>query len=109
MKPSAVCDELNRSKTILEQILGREVDSLAYPHGSYNKVTSEVSIECGLHRRLTLEERMVSASSSEGEIGRFSMDPDVWPIEFRLTADGAYSWLYYFRNAIRACRAMVRQ
>jgi len=97
----AVEAELRDSKKMLESLINREVINLAFPHGSYNKEVSAIARECGLTRLLTLEEQMVGAGQSSGEMGRFLMVPDVWPIEFRLTVDGAYAWLYYFRQFIR--------
>jgi len=93
--------ELSDSRKILEALIGREVRAVAFPHGSYNKEVSAIAKACGLTRLLTLKEKMVDAGQSSGEMGRFVMEPDVWPIEFRLTVDGAYAWLYYFRRFIR--------
>jgi len=97
----AVESELIDSRKTLELIIGREVRSLAFPHGLYNQEVSDIARACGLTCLLTLEEQMVPAGQSSGEMGRFKMEPDVWPIEFRLTVDGAYVWLHYFRRFIR--------
>jgi len=97
----AVEAELRGSRKMLELLAGHEVRNLAFPHGSYNQKVSAIAAACGLTRLLTLEEQMVHADQSSGEMGRFKMEPDVWPIEFRLTVDGAYAWLYYFRRFIR--------
>ncbi|WNB18071.1 polysaccharide deacetylase family protein [Marivirga arenosa] len=39
--------ELNRSKTYLENIVGKEIDTVAFPDGSYNKNTLEIAMELG--------------------------------------------------------------
>jgi len=101
---SRVEAELRDSKKALELLINGEVVNLAFPHGSYNKEVSDIARACGLTRLLTLEERMVDAGQTSGEMGRFKMEPNVWPIEFRLTADGAYTWLYDFRRLIRWIR-----
>jgi len=99
-------NELTRSKSMLEKLTGQDVEVLAYPHGSYNGTVSEVAQGCGFSQRLTLDERMVHMGCADGDVGRFSMEPDAWMIEFKLTADGAYSWLYYFRRMIRSCEKL---
>lgn len=99
--------ELNQSKQILESITGNEIRSIAFPHGLFNKNVEKISRLCGFNQMLSLEEKVIPQSRIDGVLGRFSMDLDVWPIEFRLTVDGAYAWLYGFRNAIRKLRSMV--
>jgi len=103
----AVEFELCKSKYVLEDLIGKEVVSLAFPHGDFNTEVLELARASGLTQFLTLEEQMVSANQPQGKIGRFSMEPNVWPIEFRLTVDGAYSWLFYFRKIIRLVRRSV--
>jgi len=98
--------ELRQSKNILEGLIGKKVMSLAFPHGDFNTEVLELARASGLTQFLTLEEQMVSANQPQGKIGRFSMEPNVWPIEFRLTVDGAYSWLFYFRRIIRSLRSL---
>lgn len=100
-------DELTLSRNALEKMTGQGVKVLAYPHGSYNGMVSGVAQMCGFSQRLTLDERMVHVGCADGEIGRFSMEPDAWMIEFRLTTDGAYFWLYYFRRMIRSCEKLL--
>jgi peptidoglycan/xylan/chitin deacetylase (PgdA/CDA1 family) len=98
--------ELLDSKSILEGIVGCDVDVLAYPHGSHNKSTSRIAKQCGFSKVLTLDERLMEMGEVNTEIGRFSMEPNVWSIEFRLTIDGAYFWLYYFRRMVRWFREL---
>lgn len=97
-------NELEHSKRTLETMIERNVVSLAYPHGSYNALVSEVARSCGFSQRLTLDERMADIDIVDGDIGRFSMNPEAWKIEFQLTIDGAYCWLFYFRRLIRSCK-----
>jgi len=107
LESESVRDELSESKRYLEKLIGRTVVSLAFPHGDFNENVLHIAESSGLTQFLTLEEQMISAKQTEGKIGRFSMDPSVWPIEFRLTVDGAYSWLFYFRKIIRLVRRSV--
>lgn len=99
--------ELVESKKNLEQLLGKTVDDLALPHGAYNQDVLDIAREVGYKRIYTLEPSLAN-HDQEGKIGRFSMSPDVWPIEFYLTCCGAYSWLFYFRKLIRGARLILK-
>lgn len=93
--------ELAKSKQILETISTQKITALAYPHGDFNAEIENIAHSHGLFQLLTLEEAMLPRTQSQGKMGRFLMEPNVWGIEFRLTVDGAYAWLYYFRQMIR--------
>lgn len=107
LDPDDVGAELGKSKQALETLLGRAVSGMAFPHGAFNKSVVEQARRLQLSQLLTLEEQMVPLSQTSGLMGRFSMEPDVWPIEFRLTVNGAYAWLYYFRGAVRFVKRML--
>lgn len=47
LSPSDQKNELSISKAILEDIIGKEVSSMSYPHGSYNTNTLEIAKELG--------------------------------------------------------------
>jgi peptidoglycan/xylan/chitin deacetylase (PgdA/CDA1 family) len=96
--------ELAESKRRLEGIVGCPVEDLALPHGSYNDQVIVEAIRAGYKRIYTLDPRPYDPSSANPVIGRFSMSPDVWKLEFRLTCAGAYSWLYSWRKVVRGIR-----
>ncbi|MBP7051872.1 MAG: polysaccharide deacetylase family protein [Phycisphaerae bacterium] len=96
--------ELAESRKCLEETLGRPVVDLALPHGAYNDAVLEVAREVGYKRIYTLQPRVHGAQENGDVVGRFSMSPDVWPIEFRLTCAGAYAWLGPWRRCARAIR-----
>jgi len=95
--------QLTESKKNLEQLLGRPVEELALPHGAYNQEVLRIAQEVGYKRIYTLEPKLGDSQES-GVFGRFSMSPDVWPIEFYLTCCGAYAWLYPFRKCLKKLR-----
>ncbi len=103
LPPDQVRWELSESKKNLEQILGKPIEDLALPHGAYNQDVLRVAQEVGYKRIYTLEPKLAT-SLETGIIGRFSMSPDVWPIEFYLTCCGAYAWLFPFRKFLRKLR-----
>jgi peptidoglycan/xylan/chitin deacetylase (PgdA/CDA1 family) len=96
--------ELRESKARLEQILGRAVDELAYPHGDHDERVDAAATSAGYRRLLTLEPR-VERGERGPLLGRFIMDAWASPLEFRLTIDGAYAWL----GALRRLRAAHRR
>ena len=93
--------EIINSKSILENLIDTEIESLAFPHGSYSENICDIALHAGFKQVLTLDEKLCL---NDAVCGRFSMEPSVWSVEFRLTVDGAYSWLYYFRKIIRRFR-----
>lgn len=100
--PEKARQELADSKHDLEQILSRRIEDLALPHGAFNDTVLKIAREVGYKRIFTLEPRLISNDTLyEGLIGRFSMSPDVWPIEFYLTCVGAYAWLLPWRKGLR--------
>jgi peptidoglycan/xylan/chitin deacetylase (PgdA/CDA1 family) len=98
-------DELTASKAALEQLLGKPIRDLALPYGAYDERVLNEATAAGYQRIFTLEPRVEPNDRRTGVLGRFRMSPDVWPLEFRLTIDGAYSWQ---GRARRAAKSLVR-
>ena len=96
--------ELALSKTALQDILGQPCAYLALPHGSYRAEVIELAIRHGYERVLTLDEIALPSRWPMGTVGRFSVSPDMWMIEFVLTVRGAYAWLYVWRSWLRYLR-----
>ena len=97
--------ELAESKQQLELLLGHPVEDLALPHGAFNGTVLQMAHQAGYKRIYTLEPKvMPEVEMQNGVIGRFSMSPNVWPIEFTLTCAGAYSWLMGVRRTIQFFR-----
>lgn len=99
--------ELADSRARLEQLLGFAPNYLALPHGSYNDKVIEAAISSGYKRVLTLDEVCEPRKWCSGTVGRFSASPEMWFIEFILTVNGAYAWLYPWRSFLRSCRGKV--
>ncbi len=107
LPPDQVRRELTESKRNLEQLLEKTVEDLALPHGACNDEVLRIAQEVGYGRIYTLEPKLNPCNPGEGTMGRFSMSPDVWPIEFYLTCRGAYSWLRAFRRSVRFFRGLA--
>jgi peptidoglycan/xylan/chitin deacetylase (PgdA/CDA1 family) len=97
-------DELSQSKRQLEELLGTPVEDFALPHGAHDQHVMDMIQTAGYQRIFTIDSRLNLHSGHGGVIGRFSMSPDVWLMEFILTCAGAYAWLYDWRRLIRSIR-----
>lgn len=86
-------DELARSKTTLEELLGREVKSFSFPHGAYLQRSLDLARQCGYVRVFTIEPVQLASPGEGFVVGRVRVEPLDWPIEFRLKVLGAYRWM----------------
>lgn len=107
IRPEQLKTELSNSKHWLEQLLGKPIEDLALPFGSYNQEVLSVAQEVGYKRIYTLEPRPANPMFGEQMVGRFSMSPNVWKIEFLLTCIGAYTWLYSWRRFVCFIRQRI--
>jgi len=93
--------ELSGSKAALEAILDRRVDDFAFPHGVCNRRLIDDAFEAGYRRLFTLGSFDGTDDVRGSVVARMSVSPDIWPIEFALTAAGAYDWLPVVRRFVR--------
>lgn len=101
-----IAEECRLSRQHLEAALGLPIEDLALPYGSCNDDVLLIAHAAGYQRVHTLEPR-VHHLGAQGAIGRFSMTPDVWRIEFLLTCAGGYTWLYPWRQVLRRLRSAL--
>lgn len=90
---AAATDELMRSKTMLEDVTGREVTTFSFPHGAYTPRSLDLARQCGYARVFTIEPVQLKNVHKAFAIGRVRVEPHDWPIEFRLKVLGAYRWM----------------
>lgn len=98
--------QLHSSKTALSELVGKEITDLALPHGDYNDLVLRLADKEGYRNVYTLEPKINLIANRAGTrvLGRFSVSPDDWPVEFYLTIHGAYSWLAPWRALISRFR-----
>jgi peptidoglycan/xylan/chitin deacetylase (PgdA/CDA1 family) len=96
--------ELSESKAVLENTLGVPITAIAFPHGACNEAIVQEARRAGYDSVCTLEPRLYRRGDGN-RVGRFSMAPEVWPLEFHLTCAGAYAWLNPCRRLLAARRA----
>lgn len=79
--------ELAESKAALGATL------FSFPFGAFDARSVEHARRCGYRRVFTTLPRTCRGAANDFCVGRVSVEPTDWPIEFRLKALGAYSWL----------------
>jgi peptidoglycan/xylan/chitin deacetylase (PgdA/CDA1 family) len=104
--PENAAAELKLSREKLEAILHRPVPLFSFPHGAYNDALVRQCRQAGYSRVFTTDPEFVSMSKDNYVIGRVTMDPWEWPVEFYLKISGAYCWQPLARHAVRKMRAM---
>ena len=89
----AAMEELRLSKSVLEEITGKEVVSFSFPYGSYNDDLIKLALHCGYNFVYTTQPEIISLPIQNKVFGRISVEPDDFLLEFKLKVAGAYSWL----------------
>ncbi|MBN1123712.1 MAG: polysaccharide deacetylase family protein [Sedimentisphaerales bacterium] len=96
--------EMIESKQELERLTGRQIWQMALPHGSFDDHVILAAKEAGYRQIFTLVP-MLFPNSDKEVIGRFSMSPSAWRIEYFLTCAGGYTWIFFLRKLIKSlCR-----
>jgi peptidoglycan/xylan/chitin deacetylase (PgdA/CDA1 family) len=85
--------EISDSKEQLQQVIGKEINMLAFPFGGYDERALRLSKAAGYRRVFSNLPRTVTATDETNFLGRIGVDPDDWLWEFRLKIRGAYQWL----------------
>lgn len=85
--------ELSQSRIKLEHLLERPVTTFSFPHGAFNPQLVEWCRDAGYERVFTTLPLTAFSKPEEFAVGRVSVEPTDWPLEFRLKVLGAYRWL----------------
>jgi len=85
--------ELAGSRMKLEGLLNRPVLLFSFPFGGFNEKLVEQCRTTGYARVFTTLPEFSSLDPGAFVLGRVRVDPDDWPLEFRLKLAGAYRWL----------------
>jgi len=85
--------ELSESRIKLEQWLGRPVRTFSFPYGAFNSQLIKWCRDAGYEHVLTTLPFQAFSRPDEFVVGRVSVEPTDWPLEFRLKVLGAYRWL----------------
>ena len=103
--------ELGRSKQVLEDWLGRDVDAISLPGGAYNTAVLRAAAETG-YRRVYISEPWLTSTFREGVLvtGRLMLrrSTSVQKLESLLATEGRLlSWPRLGYMSRRAARAVV--
>ena len=83
--------ELVESRAALEELLGRTVDSLAYPTGGWTPAVRSAAAEAGYRIGITVDRGLNTARTPRLSLRRSFAPTD--PVDMRLVLDGAYTVL----------------
>jgi peptidoglycan/xylan/chitin deacetylase (PgdA/CDA1 family) len=98
--------ELYNSRVALEEILKRNIVSFSFPYGEFTPNMVKWCQDAGYGQAYTTLPGSSALSVHEFLIGRTGVEPDEWPIEFRLKLMGSYRWLPF---AISCKRKIVKK
>ena len=98
--------ELSQSKHALERLVDEPVTMLSFPYGSFSAPVLEEARAAGYER--VFANVPVTRGTRTGLVGRITVTPTDWPLEFRLKAQGAYGWMAVAVPAKRAVRALLK-
>ena len=84
--------EVVESKKVLEEITNNPVTSFSFPHGKYTSRHLDILQAAGYVRAFSIDPSVERPGSEKFLLGRVSVNPDDWRIEFFLKILGAYRW-----------------
>jgi peptidoglycan/xylan/chitin deacetylase (PgdA/CDA1 family) len=89
---TAALGEIEDSRAVLEEALGRPVDLLSFPNGGFNDGLIVASVAAGYRFGYSIAPKRVATPDSGFIRGRITVEPTDWPLEFLMKAQGAYRW-----------------
>lgn len=93
LRNEEIVRELSDSKSRLEQVLQRNIETLSFPYDDYNNEIVELARKAG-YLRVFKDLPTYPTSNMDGFLlGRISVSPDDWRIEYLLKLKGSYQWL----------------
>lgn len=95
--------EIIESKKTLENMLGREVGTVSFPHGSYNERHIECARQAGYQRVFSIYPYLAFRADDEYVVGRVRVDPGDLMLELRLKTLGCYRWMAVVTRLLRSC------
>lgn len=91
--------ELCESKAALEDLTGRTVKLLSFPHGEWNEVVVEAALAAGYTRLFSIEPDCFSGGALPLVVGRVAVNPNESRLEFLMKLKGCYRWTARARAA----------
>lgn len=115
LEPERAREEIERSRILLGDLIGREVRELAFPYGAHNQATVAMCRAARYETVYSIVPEEVDTASYGILRGRTKTEPSDGALEFFLKFNGAYEWLGYsialkkvLRSAFNAIRGTRR-
>ena len=90
--------EIVDSKKKLEFVSGRNISLISVPYGQFDKKYTKLFKEAGYQKVFLNIPTFPATNTDLFVMGRISVEPDDWALEFRLKLHGAYQWLPFAIN-----------
>jgi peptidoglycan/xylan/chitin deacetylase (PgdA/CDA1 family) len=92
LSPELAAKEIANSREELGSLLQRQISLFSFPYGAFDGRTVCQCREAGYERVFTTIPVLAFATKDQYVVGRVSVDPWDWALEFRLKIMGAYRW-----------------
>lgn len=106
LDPQQAEKELFESKSILEDLLGKEVTTLSFPYNDFNCDIVHLARQAGYSRVFANVPVYPNSKVEQFLHGRIEVSPEDWSMEYWLKVRGAYQWLSL---AIKIKRILVNK
>lgn len=108
MTDDQVDAQFRESRRTLEMLLGRVVDTLAFPYGDHDQRVVERARAAGYRQVYTVSPEAIREGASGISRGRTAADPADAPALFALKTRGAFDWMPMASRLKRQLRAVVQ-
>ncbi|HEY3694480.1 polysaccharide deacetylase family protein [Phenylobacterium sp.] len=88
-----VGEQFGASRAALEGLLGRTIDTLAFPYGDHDARVVELARQAGYRFVYTVAPQAIAAGDTATSRGRTGADPGDAPGLFALKTRGAFDWM----------------
>jgi peptidoglycan/xylan/chitin deacetylase (PgdA/CDA1 family) len=85
--------ELLTSRITLSDLMERSIRVFSFPYGALNERLVELCREAGYDKIFSTLPYLASGEPDDFVVGRVSVQPSDWPIEFYLKVKGGYRWM----------------
>jgi peptidoglycan/xylan/chitin deacetylase (PgdA/CDA1 family) len=100
-----ICD----SKSVLESLFGRKVKSFSFPYGDCDDREARLCREAGYEWAFTSRHENAFRTEDAFLVGRVSLEPADWDLEFRVKILGGYAWRPWAVKVKRTLRSALKR
>jgi len=111
LEPDRARQEVERSRAILAELIGRDVVELAFPYGAHSETTVAMCRAALYETLYSIIPEEVDTTGQSFLRGRTKTEPSDGPLEFFLKFNGAYEWMGYsvaLKRSLRSTLSAVR-